>query len=405
MSSSSSLLLACFVVVLAAFACVSLAAPEPVLKHHWNHVNFTWRTKEEYHDWIKKDGYRSCFPAGIRVSHSKQTFVSFPRWNPYIPATMTRLVEDKDGNALFEPYPSWEMNKEGDINALQSVLGFEIDGQDRLWILDQGRVEGQAALPGSIKLVVWDIPSNRLVFSYSFPEYVAPLNTSFMNDLVLDFQRHRVYMTDSGLPLDAISDEKTYGGLVVFDIDNKKSWRVLHMAKTTVADPTLWININDHMVNPNIPMRTGADGIALTADLKTLYFLPLTSHALYSISTDLLADPSTPDNVLRNAVVTVTPDRGSASDGLSCDNKNNLYLTSLEGNGVLRMTPDGVFEQLTQNPANMRWPDTVGYDHSGNIVYLTNSLYLFVAKTIDWSYPYNFCIWSYETGTDSYLDV
>jgi len=391
----------------AAVSAAALSDVEPELKYHWNEVNFTWQTQEDYDDWVNNNGPHNCMPAGIKISHDHQMFVSFPRWNPHVPATLTRVIEDENGNAVFEPYPSWEMNEEGNATALQSVLGFEIDADDRIWILDQGRVNNQEALPGSVKLVVWDIPSNSLVWSYSFPEDVAPLNTSFLNDLVIDTRRQRVYITDSGLPLDASIDNKTYGALIVFDIENKTSWRVLELQECTIAS-SLWIVINDRKVNPTSPMRTGADGIALTADGSTVYFLPLTSHALYSLSAELLADPDTTEETLLKEVTEITPDRGSASDGLACDYNNNLYLTSLEGNGIIRMTIDGdnySFDQLTQNASAMRWPDTLGFDHSGNIVYLTNSLYLFVSNGIDWDDPYNFCIWYYKTNTGSYLDT
>jgi hypothetical protein len=36
-------------------------------------------------------------------------------------------------------------------NAIQSVLGFEIDALDRMWILDQGRVND---VPGVPKVIV-----------------------------------------------------------------------------------------------------------------------------------------------------------------------------------------------------------------------------------------------------------
>jgi len=299
------------------------------------------------------------------------------------------------------------MNKEGNVTALQSVLGFEIDSEDRMWILDQGRVNNQKALPGSVKLVVWDIPSNSLVWSYSFPEDVAPLNTSFLNDLVIDVRRQRVYVTDSGLPLDAQTDNNTYGALIVFDIENKTSWRVLSLQESTVANESLWIVINGQYVNPKRPMRTGADGIALTADGSTLYYLPLTSHALYSLPAELLADKNTTEETLRKSVTLVTADRGSASDGLACDFKNTLYLSSLENNGILRMSMNGdkpTFTPITQNATAMRWPDTLGFDHEGNLVYMTNSLYMFVAFSINWTDPFNFCVWYYKTHTGSYLD-
>jgi hypothetical protein len=73
-----------------------------------------------------------------------RVFVSTPRWKPGVPATLS-LVQS---NGILQPFPSWEMNQVGNASTLQSVLGFEIDPYDRLWVLDQGRVSGQPLQSG-----------------------------------------------------------------------------------------------------------------------------------------------------------------------------------------------------------------------------------------------------------------
>lgn len=132
-------------------------------------------------------------PAGVKVGVDGSLFISIPRWNPGVPATLTKLVSSDatiraDGKpaVLLQPYPSWDLNTEGRADALQSVLGFDIDQQHRLWVLDQGRVNNQPAIAGSIKLLAFDLKSDQLVQQYVFPEELASLAHSFLNDLVID---------------------------------------------------------------------------------------------------------------------------------------------------------------------------------------------------------------------------
>jgi hypothetical protein len=47
-------------------------------------------------------------------------------------------------------------------------------------------VNNAEALPGSIKLLVYDIATETLVYNYTFTAEEAPLGSSFLNDIVLD---------------------------------------------------------------------------------------------------------------------------------------------------------------------------------------------------------------------------
>ena len=132
------------------------------------------------------------------------------------------------GRVVLQPFPSWDMNREGDADALQSVLGFEIDPLDRVWILDQGKVNGSAAQPGAIKLVVWDIRQDVELIRYVFSDEEASLQDSFLcalssvrrnslpfrNDIVVDVIHNFAYITDSGVP--ANSSRPMRPGLLVF---------------------------------------------------------------------------------------------------------------------------------------------------------------------------------------------
>lgn len=73
---------------------------------------------------------------------------------------------------------------------MKSVLGFEIDEQDRMWILDQGKIAGQKAEEGAIKLIVWDIKKHELIHHINFTEDIASRTRSFLNDIGSVFYNH-----------------------------------------------------------------------------------------------------------------------------------------------------------------------------------------------------------------------
>ncbi len=168
---------------------------------------------------------------------------------------------------------------------LQSVLGMEIDAFNRVWLLDQGRVNGSAAIAGSIKLVVWNLLLQQLELSYVFPPEVANPATAFVNDLVLDQPRGIAYISDTGIPVSGVQTDFN-PGLIVFDFNQKRSWRMLSAHRTTQPDFTFRFQVAGRDALPEAPMMAGVDGIALSPDGLFLFYTPLTSRELYSVPTN-----------------------------------------------------------------------------------------------------------------------
>ena len=134
-------------------------AYETELLYGFKYLNFTFTDPADANAY----DYTACMLGGIKVNSRGDFFVSVPRWKAGVPATLSKLVKTTDG-VLLQPFPSWEENEVGLADTLQSVLGFEIDDQDRIWVLDQGKVNGQPAIAGSLKVVVYDsIKGNELM--------------------------------------------------------------------------------------------------------------------------------------------------------------------------------------------------------------------------------------------------
>lgn len=367
---------------------------------HWNHLDWLFENPEEEAAFRAGQFWKGAMPAGVKIDRDGTLYVSVPRWEAGIPATVNR-IRMVGGKPMLEPWPSAAMNRIGDPAALQSVLGWEIDEQNRAWFLDQGHIQGQPCIDGAQKIVCWDITREELVASIPIPDEIASYQASFLNDLVIDNRSGFLYIADSGIFSDPLQ-----GGLIVCNTRTGALRRVLHQHESTQDVPGYWFEIAGKKVWRDRPMRTGADGIALAADRATLYWSPLTGRNLYAIETRLLQDFDVSDETLA-AAVQECGDKGTNTDGMSADNQGLIYYTMLEGQGIGRYDPQRRrFEPLLSDP-RMVWVDGLTFDNRGGILFNNNRLHELFGNELDWADPYNLIVWraAVGAGVKSYLQA
>lgn len=348
-------------------------------------------------DFEKHEYWKGALPAGFKIDAQGHYYLSVPRWTPGIPATLNRIILE-DRKPVLEAYPDYGMNEVGNPDALQSVLGYEIDENGIMWILDQGHVMGAPSIDGAQKLVKWDMKRNKCLASIKIPTDIAPYAASFLNDLVVDNQNGFVYMTDSGINADPLQ-----GALIVYNIKTGRLRRVLNQHASVQDVRGFWFRIAGKRIWKDKPMRTGADGIALSADRKTLYWCPLTGRDLYAIETAYLEDFDTPMHRIRSAVRNMGS-KGTNTDGMAADNQGHVYYSMLEGQGVGVYHPENGFKSLITDE-RMVWVDGVCFDNKGYIYFNNNRLHELFGGELDWNDPGNLVFWKAFVGKDvkSYL--
>ncbi len=372
--------------------------------YHWNHLDWNFADPSMKRDFEANQYWKQAMPAGIKVDKEGNYYVSVPRWAQGIPATMNKILM-KDGKPLLEAFPSWEWNKAGDVTKLQSILGYEIDEKNRMWILDQGKIAYNPSPDGSQKLVIWDLNTNKLIDSIKIPNEIASYRTSFLNDVVVDNKNGFAYITDSG-------NGEGFGGtvvagIIVYNMKTKTFRRVLDRQPSTQDFPGFIFEINYRRVFKDQPMKLGSDGIALSADRSTLYYCPITGRNLYAIDTALLRNFNTPLETI-NKAVQARGSKGTNTDGMHADNKGNVYYTMLEGQGVGKYSPENNKFKRFVSDDRMLWVDGVAFDQKGSIIFNNNRLHQMFEKNqddLDWNYPFNLIIWKAYVGKDikSYL--
>jgi sugar lactone lactonase YvrE len=225
--------------------------------------------------------------------------------------------------------------------SVQSVVA---DGRGTLWILDTAAPNFSEPIKGGAKLVAVDLETNTIRKVYNFTEDVV-LPTTYLNDVRFDFRVGKAgyaYITDSS--------SKGPGAIIVVDLENGNAFRRLNGANSTSPDPYFLPKVEGEvLMNRNkdgstSPFRLASDGIAISPDGKLLFFCPLTSRYLFSISTEALRDRTISDMDLLYHVK-YWGEKG-ASDGMITDAKGNIYAGDYENNSIRKILPNGTMKPL-----------------------------------------------------------
>ncbi len=300
---------------------------------------------------------------GVTVASDGRTFVNFPRWTEDAPVSVAEL--NKDGSTT--PYPNaewnaWRNTNKNDVTpsdhfvCVQAVVA---DTHGNLWVVDAGAPANDRIIPGAPKLVKINLATNSVSKIIPLDEKAAPQG-SYLNDIRISPDGRTGYLTDSGK-----------GAIIIVNLETGKARRLLENTQSVKLEK----NVTVHADGAELRRPDGrqpefnADGLALSADGKNLYWQALTGHTLYRVPTDALRDEKLPANLLAQQVEAVG-DNGVA-DGLLMDKQDMLYVTSPEDNSV--KIRDGVAQpQIWVQDAALRWPDTLSQGPDGAI-YVTTS--------------------------------
>jgi sugar lactone lactonase YvrE len=262
--------------------------------------------------------FNGPMPAGVTVANNGRIFVNFPEWGDNVEYT---VAEIKDSKTV--PYPDAEINHyaEGDdpSSKLISVQSVVVDPTgNRLWILDTASIAFGPVKPNGAKLIAVDLNTNEVMKKIIFPADVA-LSTTYLNDVRFDLHRGAEGMA-------FITDSSSTGenGIIVVDLASGKSWRRLNDHPSTKPDSMFVPVVEEEILKMRLPgqpptrFAVGADGIAISPDGKTIYYCPLTSRHLYSVSLDALADRNKSQAEF-SATVKDLGEKSGAGDGLESD--------------------------------------------------------------------------------------
>ena len=233
---------------------------------------------------------------------------------------------------------------------MQSIV---VDHEDNLWVVDPGAPGQMGPLPQAAKLVKIDLKTNKVVRTVLVDDKAAPPG-SYMNDVRFSPDDRFAYITDSGAK----------GAIIVIDLQTGHAHRVLDGDPSTQFEKTVIVHADGRPLRrpDGREPQFAADGIALSADGKTLYWQALTGKTLYSLPTSVLQDPAQAAQAKPTTVATTHP-----ADGLWIDAADHFYISNPEENSVeMADRPGGALKTLVKD-ARLRWPDTFSQGPDGAI--------------------------------------
>jgi sugar lactone lactonase YvrE len=372
--------------------------------------------------------FNGPMPTGVTVSHGNRIFVNFPRWGDDVPFTVAEMVKGKavaypnqqvnDWPGRSLPNPNAFMDEPANQAHFVSVQSVVVDPADRLWVLDTGAPLLKNTVPGGAKLVCVDLKTNQILKTILLPPETAGTN-SYMNDVRFDLSVGDTGAQDpqtmigshpapnpNAPPKDPsqpaaerspgntagsastsirgtayITDSSSLGpnAIIVVDLATGKSFRRLNQHVSTQGEPGFVMYAEGRPVyktepgKPPEPVLFAADGIAISADGKELYYCPISSTKLYGVSTAALRDRTKSDAQVASTVRIVTGKM--PSDGLESDAAGGIYLTDPVTNSVHRFDlQSGQSETIAHDP-RLLWPDTMSLSDDGYLYVTANQLH------------------------------
>ncbi len=269
---------------------------------------------------------------GVAVSKNGRVFVNFPRWEKDVPISVAEVMPD----GTLKPYPNAEWNAWSNAKPLTvedhfvCVQSVTVDPQGFLWVLDPAAPGNEFIKPGGPKLLKINLKTNIVEKVFHFDNKAAPQG-SYMNDVRVSPDGRHAYLTDSG----------QIGALIVLDVATGKARRILDGDPRTQPEPGVIPMADGHELrrpDHRIP-AFAADGIALDAQGRFLYWQALVGRTLYRLPTAAMTDATlTPSKVAARVEKVATT---HVADGLWMDGEGYLFITDPAENAVRMRSPDG----------------------------------------------------------------
>jgi sugar lactone lactonase YvrE len=304
-------------------------------------------------------------PGNLAVTADGRVFATVHQFRP----ADARLIE-VTGPTGYAPWPdtAWNGPFASGADVLNAPLGIQIDGRDRLWVLDNGLPLAPDQEPQPPKLLAFSVADGSLVHRYDFPEDTAPAG-SFLNDLAVDADRGFVYIADVGGSFEP--------ALVVVDLAQDASRRFT--ASPALAAEDVDLMVDGRVLGPRdaagnlSPARIALNPITLSADGETLYFGAMNGETWYRLPARLLREGAD-DAALAAAIARAGPK--PVSDGASTDNAGNHYFTDLGGDAITVLeAATGALRTLVQD-ARLSWPDALSFGEPHWLYIAVNQLHL-----------------------------
>ncbi|XP_076240397.1 major royal jelly protein 9 [Calliopsis andreniformis] len=255
-----------FVVVLGSLQCV---------RGQGLQVAFQWK----YLDWVwpnvpltgKNYTLGNSFTQDVDIDRYGRVFVTSPQWLDGVPITLSLVTTSEGaGGPLLVPYPDWTWFRPFNCDSLISVYRLAIDECNRLWVVDTGRISGNAVCP--TKILIFDLTTDQMIHKYVVPDDQALYGKAAYVTPIVDVGKTCL---DTYLYIADVDQN----GLLIYDLHHDYSWRVNNTRGNAFGPDDDAMNIT--IAGESFDLTDGTLGMSLSPygfyDERYLYFNSLAS--------------------------------------------------------------------------------------------------------------------------------
>ena len=303
-------------------------------------------------------------PGGMTITPDGDYIVSA---HQFYPGSNYKVIRYDKRESRWVPFPNLEMNTDQASTNLDAVLGIRCDEDGIVWMLDNGRSREK-----SPKLIAWDTRRDRQHRVIVLQDE-ALVETSFVNDLVLDPEEPFIYISDPASGPDA--------ALIIVDLTTTTSRRVLAGSMFVRPQEGVDLLIDGEKVAKKKPDGTreqamrGVNPIAIDRKGNWLYFGAMNGVTLFRIPTRVLRDPK-PRAVGEYQIETYGR-KPRICDSMNIDVKGNLYFGDVQASAItqhlVKEEPTNQYGLLVEDP-RITWPDGLCFGADGKLHFFCSQL-------------------------------
>eukprot|EP00764_Aduncisulcus_paluster_P012788 gnl/Carplike_NY0171/5914_a8097_199.p1 GENE.gnl/Carplike_NY0171/5914_a8097_199~~gnl/Carplike_NY0171/5914_a8097_199.p1 ORF type:complete len:519 (-),score=141.31 gnl/Carplike_NY0171/5914_a8097_199:140-1696(-) len=309
------------------------------------YINYNFDSAEEGDAYLDDQTYRHVALTKVVYDYSNDRYFGVtPRFFSDVPATVSLIDQDADG--FLTPFPDWTTHTSSTTTSLISVSDIYVGTDGDVWILDSGRADLDSTPCSKCAKIVRYSSDGVRKDLFTLDSSIS-LN-SYLTSFAIDEEKSIVYVADANIDIDS---KMSYNpAIIVADLQARLSWRRLEDRFEVLPDLSVVFDICGQDVFPNSPLNIGIASIAFSRSLDSVFFSPLTSHAVYSVAASLLNDSDSRDSVIYSSLSTVIDGSGadgnipsgmgSASLGIAVSNDDRLFVSAIEHNALLAFSLD-----------------------------------------------------------------
>ncbi|KAF3423829.1 hypothetical protein E2986_12470 [Frieseomelitta varia] len=256
-----------FIVTLGYLYCANGARLEVAFQ--WKYLDWTW---PNVHLTGRNQTLGNAFTQDVDVDRYGRVFVTSPQWLDGVPISLSLITTAYGlGGPLLTPYPDWTWHTPYSCDSIISVYRLAIDECNRLWVVDTGRIGGNAVCP--TKILIFDLANDQLVHKYVVPGDQVIFGKAALVTPIVDVGKTCL---DTYLYVADVNQN----GLLIYDLYHDYSWRVNNTRGNAFGPDDDAMNIT--IAGESFNLTDGTLGMSLSPfgyfDERYLYFNSLASY-------------------------------------------------------------------------------------------------------------------------------